>query len=201
MDIDARKEFLARYLIEDVPCVLFFDGQGALVMRKENEYTNAPEKLVSTMEAAKKAAVDLESLETDLESRTLSSPNDPEVAIELGNHYYDTYRFEPALEAFRRAARFLPESAADRADDVMLRIIYLEIVLARYDDAVAEIDRFLANRPTSPRRDYVSFYRGYTAYQRHDLARAATEWKDFLAKYPTSPLRKDVGDYLESLGN
>ncbi len=200
VDVDARKDLYRRYRIEDVPCVLFFDASSSVVGRKENDYENTPERLIEAMEAAKRSAVAVARAEDSLLARTLASPSDPDVAIELGNHYYVANRFADARDAYRRAFRLLPESAQDVAVEVQIRIVDLDISLGETTTALEEIDRFLAGRPDSPRRDGLAFYRGYAFYDRGDHDRAIAEWRAFLEKYPSSGLRKEVEDYLLSLG-
>jgi tetratricopeptide (TPR) repeat protein len=200
VDVDARQDLYRRYVVEDVPCVLFFDGDGSVVGRKDNEYRNSAERLLESMAEAKRRAAVLAARETDLQARTLQSPKDPELAVDLGNHYYEVYRFAPALEAFRRAVRLLPPAENERIEEILIRVVYLEIVMGDLDAALAEIDRFLRERPESRHRDTVAFYRGYAFYERRDHARAAAEWRGFLKTYAASPLRKEVEDYLRSLG-
>jgi len=113
--------------------------------------------------------------------------NNAELLANIGNIYYDTHQFQPAIDYYQRALQIKPDNASVRTD---MGTAYWYSDNA--DAAIAEFKRALADEPNKPN---ALFNLGIVLWQgKVDVDGALSAWQKLL---DTNPNYENKGKLLD----
>lgn len=121
-----------------------------------------------------------------------SKPNNFELLTSIGNLYYDSQQYSPAVDYYGRALKVKPSEPAVRTD---MATAYW--YMGNTDTAISEFNKALTYAPDNPN---TLFNRGLVKWQgKRDAAGAAADWEKLLATVPNYPEKDKVEQMLNEV--
>jgi len=129
-----------------------------------------------------------------LEKKVAQNPKDAQTWVQLGNYYFDTNKFEKAIEAYNRYLEFDPDNASVITD--------LGVMYRRSGKPVEAIETFNLAIEKDPKHEIARFNKGVVLM--HDLKdtnAAIKAWEELIEINPlaVTPGGQPVDEILQSL--
>ncbi len=118
-----------------------------------------------------------------------ADPNNPELLAKIGNIYYDTQQFPPAIDYYQRSLKNRPGDASVRTD---MATAYW--YAGNADTALTEFKRALADEPNKPN---TLFNMGVVQWQgKMDIQGAMATWQKLLDTNPNYEGKEKVVELM-----
>jgi len=185
VDADAHPEIVERYGVVDLPMVALLSPRGTLVGSFGNNLEpsgtdprTTGDSFLKSLEEAKKKAPG----ETWEEDRRLGDVKDPGKMASLARWYYQRVRWTDAEKWAREAMK----TDAKLSDEMMPYATWSAISYGRADDAVKEIDAYIAANPRSEAAPQLLFQKGLAFARNKNMEKAKAVFAEIQKKWPTS---------------
>ena len=110
VNTDQREGLTRRFSIRDLPALVFLSSTGLEILRMPNDYTNSVQKVLSKMQAARKAAAESDQREATLRKAIATNPRSGSARRELALLLRKGRRYADArvqfLAAYQRLKRY-----------------------------------------------------------------------------------------------
>jgi len=134
-------------------------------------------------------------------------PLEPAAEFERAMSFFNSKKFDQALEAFERILFYHPSS--EFVDDAQYWLARTHLEKKDYTQAIVEFDYLVRNFPNSTQMEDAYFYRAkaYLAsvpsYEKDlsDLKKAIRQFDEFITRYPNSKYTDDVRTEILSARN
>lgn len=187
VDSDEREDLLARYVVRDLPCLLFLppEGVGSLG-RLENNYDNGADRIVDTMNAAVKKLAGFRAKRDAAAKLLAEDAVSASAQRQMGDAYAALADWERALPHYEKAIELAPAADANHEYELEF-LIFGALELRRNAESAAAADRFLAAYPQSKRLPQILYWRGVSAQRLADPDTARRMWERVVAEFPNGP--------------
>lgn len=110
----------------------------------------------------------------------------PIVYYSMGDSYFNLGQYDSSIVFYNKVLEEFPNTTYIL--DAVNGIQYAYLAKDQIDNAVNFIDRFINSNPNSRYSDQLFFKKGDIYYSMDDYSKAAEAYRDFVTKYPSSPL-------------
>jgi len=171
----------------DLPTIMFFTSEGALVSRIENEFRDAPvDRILEGIEVARKRKKAIQENLARWREKYQADPANLEANQKLGWIYYSLKLRDKAIPFLDQAAELDPKAASKDGAWNLLAAAYLNVEKGEYAHARAQSEAFLAALPDHAEVAQMRYHLGVAFYHTHEDERARAEWRAILEKFPGS---------------
>ncbi len=189
VNTDQREGLTRRFSIRDLPALVFLSSTGLEILRMPNDYTNSVQKVLSKMQAARKAAAESDQREATLRKAIATNPRSGSARRELALLLRKGRRYADARVQFLAAYQRLKRYGLNAGPDQMLaEVAYIDLKLRHLRQARETAALLLSEFPRSGHRAQMVYYQGLAVYYSEtDRAPAVALWKKVIADFPRSP--------------
>jgi len=129
-----------------------------------------------------------------LRGKLKEDPKNLKALVELGNLYFDTDQFDPAIRTYARALELDPRNADVRTD--------MGIMYRRKGDADRAIAEFKKAAQDDPRHANSRYNTGVALlHDKGDIRGAIKAWEDYLKVEPAGPRAENIRGQMEKNRN
>jgi len=167
-------------------------GVVATVLHEEKMPTLPTSIKPSPQPAAPALTADMQKEISVLQSILKDDPKNLKALVELGNLYFDSEQFDPAIQAYSKALEIDPRNADVRTDmGIMFRR------KGNFDRAIAEFKKAAEDDPKHVNSRYNLGV--VLLHDKADLKAAIQAWEEYLKVEPTGPRAENIRNQMEKM--